>query len=79
MMFGSKTVNSDHEFLPLGDLIFYDAGAEGLAVRISTVPSPKYGNPHVIGLLLNAEGGKSLLRGLATALQSKFPDDVVAE
>ena len=30
MMFDSKTVNSDHEFLHLGDLIFYDAGAEGV-------------------------------------------------
>ena len=69
--------NSDHNFLPLGNLTCHDAGEEGLAVRIETIPSPKSGNPYVISLLLNAEGGKSLLLELATALQRKFPDDVV--
>ena len=69
---------SDHDFLPLSTADFNDAGDKGLAVRFSTQPSPKRGKRHHIGFLLDAESGKKLLRGLASALAKKFPDDVVS-
>ena len=68
-----------HNFLPFSSAVFADAGEEGLAVRLSTQFSPKYGMARHFGFLLNAETGKSLLRELATALEQKYPDDVITD
>lgn len=69
----------DHNLTLLKRVDFHDAGPEGLAVLLLTQPSQKHGKGLRFGFLLNAEGGKSLLRGLASALEQKYPGQVVTE
>ena len=66
----------DHGFLPLGPCDFHDAGEEGLAMRLSTQPSPVTGKAFHFGCLLNAESGKEFLQALATVMAQKFPEKV---
>ena len=69
-------MSDEHNFLPLATGDFHDAGDEGLAFRLTTQLSPIHGKAFHFGCLLDAESGKKLLRGLASALAQKFPDDV---
>ena len=68
-------MSEEHGFLPLATGDFYDAG-ESLALRLATELSPVHGRAFHFGCLLDAESGRMLLEGLASALAQKFPDHV---
>ena len=65
-------MSDDHDFELLDKAEFFDAGDEGLAVRLQTELASKVGMPLVLGFLLDEKRGRLLLKELSKCVEQKW-------
>lgn len=67
-----KMTGEKHNFMPFASGEIFDAGDEGLALRLVTEPDPEEELAYVLGFLLSHEQAKKFLAELSSAVEQKW-------